>query len=247
MVKNKIKIALVGFGKMGKEIDALCRESENFEVVSTSYKNINDSLDLEGIKKADVAIDFTSKDVALKNIEAVAKLGKNLIVGTTGWYEHLPEVKRMVEKYKIGLVYSPNFSVGANIFFKMVAFSSKLFSKFPDYDVYGMDIHHKGKLDSPSGTALKMAGEIMKNFPSKKSVLTEKPNGQIKLSELHLISIRAGRNPGFHEVVFDSQVDGITLSHQAYNRTGFAKGALVAAEFIKNKKGIYSFEDIINL
>ena len=223
-MRNKIKIALIGFGKMGQEIDTLCHESENFEVVSVSFKNINDELGIKGIKKADIAIDFTSKDVVIKNIETIAKLGKNLVIGTTGWYDHLDKVKALVDKYQIGLIYSSNFSVGANIFFKMIDFSAKLFAKFPEYDVYGLEIHHKAKLDSPSGTALKIAGKV---------------NG------LHFTSIRAGRNPGFHEVVFDSNADGITLSHQAYNRAGFAKGALVAVEFIKNKKGMYSFEDII--
>jgi 4-hydroxy-tetrahydrodipicolinate reductase len=223
-MKNKIKIALVGYGKMGKEIDGLCRDSDIFEVVSISFKNINESLDLEGIAKADVAIDFTSKDVVLENIEEVAKLGKNLVVGTTGWYDDLPKVKSIVEKYKIGLIFSPNFSVGVNVFFKMIDYAAKLFAKLPEYDTYGLEIHHKAKLDSPSGTALKIAS---------------------KIKGLNFTSIRAGRNPGFHEVVFDSQADGITLSHQAYNRVGFAKGALLAAEFIKNKKGMYSFEDIL--
>jgi len=220
----KIKIALIGFGKMGKEIDALCRESENFEVVSISFKNKNEKLDLEGIKKADIAIDFTSKDIVLKNIEQVAKLGKNLVVGTTGWSPDIEKVKKIVKKYKIGLIYGANFSVGANIFLKMIDFTAKLFSKFPDYDVYGLEIHHKAKLDSPSGTALKISSLV---------------------KGLSFTSIRAGRNPGFHEVVFDSKADGIALSHQAYSRVGFAKGALVATQFIKNKKGIYSFEDII--
>jgi len=220
----KIKIALIGFGKMGQEIDALCRDSDTFEVVSISFKNIDDALDVEGIAKADIAIDFTSKDIVLKNIEQVAKLGKNLVIGTTGWYEDIETVKKLVDEYKIGLVYGANFSVGANIFFKIAEFSSKLFSKFPEYDVYGLEIHHKAKLDSPSGTALKIAS---------------------KVKGLNFTSIRAGRNPGFHEVVFDSNADGITLSHQAYGRVGFAKGSLLAAEFIKNKKGFYSFEDIL--
>ncbi len=222
-MKNKVKIALIGFGKMGQEIHALCKESEDFEVVSISYKNKEDGLDKRGIAEADLAIDFTSKDVVIKNIEEIAKLGKNLVVGTTGWYDDKETVKKLVYKYKIGLVYAPNFSIGANIFFKMVDFSSKLFAKFSDYDVYGLEIHHKAKLDSPSGTALKIVD---------------------KIKGLNFTSIRAGRNPGFHEVVFDSNADGITLSHQAYNRTGFGKGALLAAEFIKNKKGMYSFEDI---
>src|SRR3989338_8012540 len=178
---NRVKIALIGYGKMGQEIDALCRDSRDFEIVSINYKNINDKLDLKSIAKADVAIDFTSKDVVLKNIEEVAKLGVNLVVGTTGWSGDLEIVRKIIKKYKIGLVYSPNFSVGVNIFFKIIDFSAKLLSRFPDY------------------------------------------------------------------VVFDSNADGITLSHQAYNRVGFAKGALVAAEFIKNKKGIHAFEDLFKI
>ncbi len=223
-MSSKIKIALIGYGKMGKEIDALCRESDAFEVVSISYKNIKDGLDLKGIAKSDIAIDFTSKDVVMKNIEAVAKLGKNLVVGTTGWLEEMEMAKKIVEKNKIGLIYSPNFSIGANIFFKIAEFSAKMFAKFPDYDSYGLEIHHKAKLDSPSGTALKIAS---------------------KIPGLTFASIRSGRNPGFHEVVFDSVADSIALSHQAHSRVGFAKGALVAAEFIKNKKGVHSFEEII--
>ena len=245
-MNNKIKIALIGFGKMGKEINNLCEGSSLFEVVSISFKNKDEPLDVEGIKKADIAIDFTSKDIVLENIEQIAKLGKNLVIGTTGWYDKMEEIKSLVEEYQIGLLYSPNFSIGANVFLKMVAYSSKLFSKFPDYDVYGLEIHHGGKLDSPSGTALKIGNEILKNFPAKKTIQTEKLDRKINPNELHFASIRAGRNPGFHQVSFDSLADGITLSHQAYNRSGFAKGALVAAEFIKNKKGIYTFDDVFN-
>lgn len=223
-MKDKLKIALIGFGKMGQEIDSLCSLSQNFEVVSINFKDKDDELDLKSIAKADVAIDFTSSDVVIKNIEQVAKLGINMVIGTTGWYDHMQTVKELVDKYQIGLVYGPNFSIGANIFLKIVAFSSGLFAKFSDYDVYGLEIHHKAKKDSPSGTALKIAS---------------------KIDGLKFTSIRAGRNPGFHEVTFDSNADGITMSHQAYNRAGFAQGALLAAEFIKNKKGIYSFEDVL--
>ncbi len=222
-MRNNIKVSLIGYGKMGKEIDTLCKDSKNFIVVSVSYINKDDKLDLEGIKKSDVVIDFTSKDVILKNIDTVAKLGKNIVVGTTGWYEGLDKVRKIVAKNNIGLIYGANFSIGANIFLKVVEFSNKFFSKYPEYDVYGLEIHHKAKLDSPSGTALKIAS---------------------KVKGLNFTSIRAGRNPGLHEVVFDSNADGVTLSHQAYGRVGFAQGSLVAAEFIKNKKGVYSFEDL---
>lgn len=214
---------------MGREVEALAKDSDSFEVVSVSYRKSlpaqagTDALDLEGIKAADVAIDFTSKDVLLKNVEAVAKLGVNMVVGTTGWQEDLEKVKKIVEKNNIGFIYSPNFSVGVNIFFKMMDFAAKMFEKFPEYEAYGQEVHHKAKLDSPSGTALKIAS---------------------KVKGLNFSSVRAGRNPGFHEVVFDSAADSITLSHQAHSRVGFAKGALVAAEFIKNKKGVYLFEDL---
>ena len=224
-MKNKTKIALIGFGKMGHEIEALCLLSDGFEIVSISLRNKNDGLDIEGIKKADVVIDFTSRDAVIKNIREVAKLKKNMVIGTTGWYDGLPEAKKLVAKYKIGLVYSPNFSVGVNVFFKMIDFSAKLFAKFSDYDAYGLEVHHKAKLDSPSGTALKIAG---------------------KIDGLKFASVRSGRNPGFHQVVFDSNADSVTLAHQAHNRVGFAKGALVATQFIKNKKGMYAFEDIFN-
>ncbi|MDO8659384.1 MAG: dihydrodipicolinate reductase C-terminal domain-containing protein [Candidatus Parcubacteria bacterium] len=222
-MKNKIKIALIGYGKMGQEIDALCKDSKNFEIVSISYKKETDSLDLKGIAKADIAIDFTSKDIVLKNITAVAKLGKNIVVGTTGWYQDLNKVKKIIAINKVGLIYGANFSIGANIFLKTVEFSAKFFAKYSEYDVYGLEIHHKAKLDSPSGTALKIAS---------------------KVKGLEFTSIRSGQNPGFHEVVFDGGADSINLSHQAHNRSGFAKGSLVAAEFIKNKKGVYSFEDL---
>jgi 4-hydroxy-tetrahydrodipicolinate reductase len=246
-MKTKIKIALIGFGKMGQEVEKLVQDSPLFEIVSISYKNKEDGLDLKGIAEADLAIDFTSKEVVLKNIEEVAKLHKNLVIGTTGWYNDLEKVKKIAAKYKIGLVYASNFSIGANIFFKMIAFSSKFFSKFPDYDVYGLEIHHGAKTDSPSGTALKIGREILENFPAKKIIQGEKLDRKIDPSELHFASVRGGRNPGFHQVTFDSAADGVTLSHQAYSRVGFAKGALVAAEFINHKKGIHSFEEIFNI
>ena len=206
---------------MGKEINSLCEDSEDFEVVSISYKNISDKLDLAGIKKADVAIDFTSPDVVVKNIDQIAKLGVNMVIGTTGWYKDMEKVKKIVSKSKIGLVYSPNFSIGVNVFLKITEYASKLFAKFPDYDAYGLEVHHKAKLDAPSGTALRI-GNVM--------------------GGLEFTSIRSGRNPGFHEVTFDSAADAVTMAHQAHGRTGFASGALVAAKFINNKKGFHLFE-----
>lgn len=239
-----MKLALLGYGNMGQEVERTVREDGKHEIVSVSYRKQEDGLDIEGIKKANVAIDFTAPQVVLSNIEQVAKLGVNMVVGTTGWYEQLPKVKKIVSKYNIGLIYGQNFSIGANIFFQIVGFASSLFNKYGDYDVYGFEIHHRGKKDSPSGTAKKLSDIIMKNFPKKKRLLNTPLDRQIAEEELHFASIRGGRNPGFHEIVFDSPADQIKLSHQALNRRGFALGALMAAQFIKEKKGLYSFDDV---
>lgn len=205
-----MKIALLGHGNMGTEVESLISKSGSHQVVDLS--------------EAEVVIDFTSPEVVLDNIKKVASLGKNMVVGTTGWYENLGEVEKIVEESGIGLIYGQNFSVGANTFFRIVSEAAKLFNQFKEYDAYGLEIHHKAKKDSPSGTALRIAKEVQ---------------------GLQFNSIRSGRNPGFHQVVFDSPADSITLSHQAHNRSGFAQGAILAAEFIQGKKGIYTFEEVL--
>lgn len=239
-----MKIALVGFGKMGHEVQNLINEGSTHQVVSISYENAKGPLDKAGIKKADVVIDFSSPEIVVETIKTVSGMGKNLVVGTTGWYESLPEVKKIIKKSKIGFIYAQNFSVGANIFFKIVAFTSTLFSKFGDYDVAGYELHHTGKKDSPSGTAKKLAQVIMENFPKKKVLETGRLDRQITKEELHFASVRAGRYFGYHEVMFDSSADEVKLSHNAHGRRGFAEGALMAAEFIKGKKGFHTFDDV---
>lgn len=239
-----MKIALVGFGNMGQELERVIKFSDKHQVVSVSLKSVDGVWDIEGLKKSDVVIDFTHPSVILENIKKVAALEKNMVVGTTGWYENMDEVKAIVKKAGIGLIYANNFSVGANIFFKVIAFASALFAKFGNYDVYGYEVHHTGKKDSPSGTAVRIAKEILNNFPTKKKLQTEKIDRQIEKDELHFASVRGGRNPGFHQVTFDSIADSIILSHQAHSRTGFAKGAILAAEFIKDKKGLYNFDQV---
>lgn len=240
-----MNIALLGHGKMGKEIERLVGESGAHRIASVSFSEAGGKIDVAGMKNADVVIDFTSPEVVLENIETVTAAGKNMVVGTTGWYERLGEVETIVKKNGVGLVYGQNFSVGANIFFKIIGYATKLASALGDYDVYGMEIHHSGKKDSPSGTALRTAREILNNSKTKKTTQTERLDRAIRPEELHFASVRGGRNPGFHEVVFDSAADSITVSHAAHNRQGFAEGAVMAAEFIKNKKGLYTFDDVL--
>lgn len=239
-----MKIALIGFGKMGREVSRIIKEEKKHQIVSISFEKIEDSLDLEGIAKADVAIDFTAPDVVLSNISAVSKIGINLVIGTTGWYSRLEEVEKIAAKYKTGIIYGSNFSIGANIFFQIVKTASERFAEFPQYDVYGIETHHMGKKDSPSGTAKTLGNIIMQNYKIKKIFQNERVNRQIKPEELHFGSIRAGANPGRHEIVFDSIADEVRLMHQARGRQGFAQGAIMAAEYIKGKKGLYRFEDL---
>lgn len=238
-----MKIALIGYGNMGQEIERLVKNTGTYQIVSISYKNKSDKLDKTGIKKADVALDFTSAEIVLKNMEEVLGLGKKMVVGTTGWYEDIEKVKKLVEKNRGGLIFGKNFSVGANIFFKIIAQSSNLFDKYGGYDVYAQEVHHSRKKDSPSGTAREIADIIIANTKNKKSAQFDKLDRQIKPYELHFSSVRSGYNSGFHRVVFDSAADEISLSHQARNRSGFAEGALLAAKFIINKKGTFVFED----
>lgn len=239
-----MKIALVGYGKMGHELENLIEELGVHQMVSKSYENPGDSLDKDGISKADVIIDFTSPEVVMDTIKEIAGMGKNMVVGTTGWYDQIDEVKKIVEKSETGLIYGSNFSIGANIFFQVVGFASSLTSKFGNYDVAGFEVHHTGKKDSPSGTAKKIAAVIMENFPSKKKLESGRLDRQIEKDELHFASLRSGRQVGYHEVIFDSNADEIKMSHSAHGRRGFAEGALVAAEFIKDKKGFYTFEEV---
>jgi len=239
-----MKIALIGFGNMGKELARLIEEDTRYELVSASFKNGNRKLDILGIKRADVAIDFTQADAVLNTIEEIIKLKVPIVIGTTGWYQHLPRVKQLVQKAKSGLIYGQNFSIGANVFFQILSYGTKLINQFPEYDIYGYEIHHSNKKDSPSGTAKKISSIVLENVKRKKVLQSERLDRKINPNEFHVVSIRGGRNPGFHEITFDSIADDIKISHQAHGRTGFAKGALMAAEFIKNKKGIFTFEEI---
>lgn len=240
-----MNIALLGHGNMGKEIERLIGLAGVHDATVVPIDETTGAIDTAKLKTADVVIDFTSPEIVLNDIKTVAKAGKNMVVGTTGWQEHLPEVEKIVRESGIGLIYGQNFSIGANVFFRAVAHATKLFSEFKEYDVSGLEIHHAGKKDSPSGTALRTAEEILKNSTVKTTLQTAKLDRKIRPEELHFASVRGGVNPGFHEVIFDSPADAVTISHSAHNRQGFAQGAILAAEFINGKKGLYTFDDVV--
>jgi 4-hydroxy-tetrahydrodipicolinate reductase len=244
-----MKIAITGYGKMGQITERLAARYD-IDVVSTidpvvksaKFKDLSE----KALAGAEVVIDFTVPDVVLVNIGKYIKFGTNAVIGTTGWYEHLDEIKEKVEKSGIGLIWSGNFSIGVNIFFRIIGYGAGLISKFPLYDVMGYELHHNRKKDSPSGT-MDMIGEILlERIKNKKKIVTDKLSRKISEEEIHLASVRGGSVPGTHVIAFDSDVDTIELKHTARSREGLAVGALKAAEWIKGKKGFYNIDDMMN-
>ena len=237
-----IKLAIIGYGQMGKLIEQLASE-HNFEVVSIIDPLLGNDISEESLSGAEVCIEFTTPDAAFTNIRKICELGKNLVVGTTGWLDKLNAVQKLIQQNKVGMVYGSNFSLGMNLFFQMVNSTTKLMNKIENYDVFGLELHHKKKKDSPSGTAKILADIILKNIDNKTSVQFEKLDRKIEKSEFHFGSIRAGNIPGTHLIGFDSAADTIELKHTARNRKGLALGALKAAEWITKRKGLYNFTE----
>lgn len=234
-----MKIALIGFGKMGREIDSVAREQG--ETIARVFDSRH-AVCPEALADVDMCIEFSTPGAVLANIRAAVEAGKDIVAGTTGWDQHLPEVRRLVKDS--GLLYSANFSLGMNIFFRVVATASELMKKAQDYDPYVQEIHHRQKADSPSGTSLRLANIVLEKVDRKKSVLSTPPEGKILPEMLHVSSTRAGVVTGTHTVGFDSEADLIELRHMAKNRRGFALGALTAARWLRGRKGVYTMDDV---
>ena len=227
-----MKLALVGYGKMGRMIDSLAA-GYGFDVALKldEVNNANFSgITAENFKGIDVAIEFSVPEAAVENIERISALGVNLVIGTTGWLKELDRAKATVAKNGTGLVWSPNYSIGVNVFFRAVAETAKMLSKENDYEAWAWEIHHSMKKDAPSGTLLKAVDEMKKAGYDRK---------------IDVGSNRAGRIPGTHEIGFDSPADTITLRHTAHNREGFARGSLKAAQWVAGRKGFYEFTDVL--
>jgi len=225
-------LAIVGYGKMGKLIERLAPE-HGFEVRAKFSGGDNahaQGLSHETLRGIDVAVEFTTPQAAPANIRRLAVLGVNSVVGTTGWLEHLSAAREAVVQAKTGLVWAANFSVGVNLFMQTVAQAAALFSKHPEYEAWGWEIHHSAKKDAPSGTLKKLAEEM-------------RAAGYVR--PVSLSSNRAGAIPGTHEIGFDSAADTITLQHTARSREGFARGALQAARWVLGKKGVFEFKEIL--
>lgn len=239
---NKTKIAILGYGSMGKEIEKQALESG---FIITDIFHIDNKFDPAKKYDFDVAIEFTQPDAVFVNVKDLASAGKNIVVGTTGWYDRIDEMREIAEQNNVGIVWASNFSVGMNMFFKIVEYASKLAAQAEEYDIMLHELHHKRKKDSPSGTAESLGKIIMENVKIKNSILTETAHEQINPEQLHVTSTRGGEIFGTHTVYIDSLPDTIELTHRARSRAGFASGSLKAAELIHNKKGFYEFSELL--
>jgi 4-hydroxy-tetrahydrodipicolinate reductase len=242
-----MNIAIIGNGKMGMEVErvALAKGIAVKKVFTEENNRDGRGLTAESLRGIDVCVEFTLPESAVKNIEAAAKAGKPIVVGTTGWYDALDAVRKVVEARKTGLVYSPNFSVGVNILGHLLNCAAHLFDKYEMYDIAIRETHHRGKADSPSGTALHLSQLLLRNVRRKTAILAGNAPGTIKPGQLQISSERVGQAVGEHSVIFDSEADSLEFVHRAKNRSGFAHGALIAAAWLRDRKGVYTMEDVL--
>jgi 4-hydroxy-tetrahydrodipicolinate reductase len=221
---------------------------ENIEVVAKIdpvEEGCQREINISTLNNAEVCIDFSHPAAVLNNIRSICELKKNLVVGTTGWAEHLDEVHALVAHNKTGLIYGSNLSIGMNLFYEIIRKASELMSDYDEYDVYGLELHHRQKVDSPSGTAKELSKILLEKSARKSKALYDKIDRKIEPEELHFASVRAGFIPGTHTIGFDSEADSIELTHRVKNRTGLALGAIKVAKWIAGKEGIYTFQDFI--
>ena len=243
-----MKIAIVGFGRMGQIINEIALSKNHDTVIfdplskQADFKEVNS----ENLKGIDVGIDFTNPDVVLNNINIFIENKVKLIVGTSGWYDSLEEVREKTLKNNSSLLYGSNFSIGVNLFLKISEHAAKLINNFPDFDIAGCEVHHNQKVDSPSGTAISLANLLLENIDRKTSLNFDRINRKPEDSELHFASIRCGHEPGSHEVMLDSEAESISIKVNARNRRGYAVGSVIAAEWLHQNKGFFNFFDIID-
>ena len=227
-----LNLALLGHGKMGKTVAQLARQ-RGFEVKLVLDIDENQSgqgITAERFRGIDVAVDFTQPSAVVENVERCAAAGCNLVVGTTGWYDRIEEVRKVVAGADIGMVYAANFSIGVQLFYRLSRAAAEIFAHFPMYQPYIHEAHHRMKMDAPSGTAIEL----------KRRVQPALKGGEIPVS-----STRAGYIPGTHELGFDSEADTVIVRHTARSRQGFAEGALYAARWVVGKKGLFTFADVL--
>ena len=238
-----MRIALIGYGKMGKAIEEVALLRGHDIVLKIDQPNLQD-FTRENMAKADVAIEFTSPHTAFDNIKLCIEFGIPVVCGSTGWTERLEEMKKIAADKNGAFIYSSNFSVGVNIFFEVNKRLAALMVPHKEYAVILEETHHTQKKDAPSGTAITLAEQILEQVKRKKQWVNKISDDP---EELEIISKRIDPAPGTHSIKYSSAIDDIEIIHTAHNRKGFATGAVLAAEFIKDKKGFFTMKDVLNL
>jgi len=238
-----MKIALVGYGKMGHMIEEVAATRGHKIVLKIDVTNQHD-FTRENIATADVAIEFTNPESAFQNVMKCLEFEIPVVSGSTGWNQKLEEAKNYCKQINGSFLHTSNFSIGVNIFFEINKLLANLMSSQPAYDVMMREIHHTAKKDAPSGTAVTLADQILSNLPRKKNWVNSPSTTSEQLS---IISERVDPAPGTHYVKYSSEVDDIEIIHTAHSRKGFALGAVLAAEYISDKKGIFSMKDVLNI
>ena len=238
-----MKLALIGYGKMGKIIEEIALQRKHEIVLKIDINNLPD-FNKENIAKAEAAIEFTGPHSAFKNVKKAIELGVPVVCGSTGWLDKLDEIKKTVVENNGTFLYASNFSVGVNIFFEVNKKLAALMSSHPGYEAIIEEIHHTQKKDAPSGTAITLAEQILAQNKKKKQWVNEVIENP---EDLEIISQRIDPTPGTHSVKYSSAIDDIEIIHTAHSRKGFALGAVMAAEFIKGKKGFFSMKDVLSL
>jgi 4-hydroxy-tetrahydrodipicolinate reductase len=253
-----MKIAIIGYGKMGKMVeqaalaqghtltaivDPLAQET----TVPPGVQFFRDIAATSRLGGAEAAIEFTQPATAFANIKALAEKKIPAVIGTTGWHERLDEARQTVEQAGSALIWSSNFSIGVNIFYRVAWYAAQLFNNFPEYDIGGFEAHHNKKLDSPSGTAKTLVDGVLARIDRKNTAVWETLNRRPDLGELHFPSLRLGSVPGTHSLFFDSPADTVEITHTARSREGFAIGAVRAAEWLANgsRRGFFTMDDML--
>lgn len=238
-----MKIALIGYGKMGHMIEEIARQRGHQVVLKINIDNVED-LNKENLSKADVAIEFTGPDSAFDNVKQCLEFGIPVVTGSTGWNQKLVEAKAICTEKNGAFLHASNFSIGVNIFFQVNKLLAKLMASQPDYDVSLKEIHHTEKKDAPSGTAVTLAEQVLQHIDRKTTWVNNVASSKEQLS---IISERVDPAPGTHYIKYTSEVDDIEIIHTAHSRKGFALGAVIAAEFIAGKKGVFTMDDVLHL
>lgn len=237
-----MNIILIGYGKMGKTIDKIAR-SRGHHIQAVI--DVDNHAELQSIQNPDaVAIEFTQPESAVENLKVCMQNRIPVVCGTTGWLDHKPSIEQLCQTHQNGFFYASNYSIGVNIFFKLNEYLAKVMQHYPEYTPSITEIHHTEKKDAPSGTAITLAEGVLANYPSKKGWKNEMTSAAE--AQLGIVSLREPNVPGTHTIQYSSTIDDISITHLAHSREGFATGAVLAAEWLQGKKGVFGMPDLLN-